>query len=161
MAKALKLIIEWISLTVDSWFLWLTRYAFKYYFMNNCMWKYINCPYWMTFIEYMLIFVWIMFQPVPWDFVFNPFMPTVPTFAVRETGVSRHNGGASGAPIMPRDVSLSDSKWVKNKRCSCATWTLVVRLFWPRFWANHDTLSKKLVTAFLVHLQYFHTRYFF
>jgi len=137
MAKALKLIIEWISLTVDSWFLWLTRYAFKYYFMNNCMWKYINCPYWMTFIEYMLIFVWIMFQPVPWDFVFNPFMPTVPTFAVRETGVSRHNGGSAGAPlkplrvdsvlralsslrglrerltslpIMPRDVSLSDTK---------------------------------------------------
>ena len=66
----------------------------------------------------------------------NPFMPTVPTFAVRETDVSRHNGGTSGAPlkphrddsalrallrggvqgghprfpIMPRDVSLSDSK---------------------------------------------------
>ena len=52
--------------------------------------------------------------------VVNPFMPTVPTFAVRETDVSRHNGGASGAPLMPRDVSLSDSKclnggheWVK------------------------------------------------
>ena len=67
---------------------------------------------------------------------FNPFLPTVLTFAVRETNVSRHNGGTSGAPlkplrddstvralssqgfkggtrgspIMPRDVSLSDSK---------------------------------------------------
>ena len=65
-------------------------------------------------------------------------MPTVQTFAVRETDVSRHNGGTSGAslkplrddsalrtlsslrglrgateggsPIMPTDVSLSDSK---------------------------------------------------
>ena len=32
---------------------------------------------------------------------FNPFMPTVPTFAVRETDVSRHNGGTSGAPLKP------------------------------------------------------------
>ena len=31
----------------------------------------------------------------------NPFMPTVPTFAVRETDVSRHNGGTSGAPLKP------------------------------------------------------------
>ena len=28
-------------------------------------------------------------------------MPTVPTFAVRETDVSRHNGGTSGAPLEP------------------------------------------------------------
>ena len=40
----------------------------------------------------------------------NPFMPTVafshPTFAVRETDVSRHNGGTSGAPLKPlRDDS--------------------------------------------------------
>ena len=36
----------------------------------------------------------------------NPFMPTVPTFAVRETDVFRHNGGASGAPLKPlRDDS--------------------------------------------------------
>ena len=66
----------------------------------------------------------------------NQFLPPVPTFAVRETDVFRHNGGTSGAPIkplrddsalralssqgfkggtrgapiMPRDVSLSDSK---------------------------------------------------
>ena len=33
--------------------------------------------------------------------MFNPFLPTVPTFAVRETDVSRHNGGTSGPPIMP------------------------------------------------------------
>ena len=33
-------------------------------------------------------------------------MPTVPTFAVRETDVSRHNGGTSGAPLNPlRDDS--------------------------------------------------------
>ena len=37
-------------------------------------------------------------------------MSTVPTFAVRETDVSRHNGGTSGSPIMPGDVSLLDSK---------------------------------------------------
>ena len=36
----------------------------------------------------------------------RPFMPTVPTFAVRETDVSRHNGGTSGAPHKPlRDDS--------------------------------------------------------
>ena len=34
------------------------------------------------------------------------FMPTVPKFAVRETDVSRHNGGNSGAPLKPlRDDS--------------------------------------------------------
>ena len=32
---------------------------------------------------------------------FNPFLPTVPTFAVRETDVSRHNGGTSDAPHKP------------------------------------------------------------
>ena len=33
-------------------------------------------------------------------------MPTVPIFAVRETDVSRHNGGTSGAPLKPlRDDS--------------------------------------------------------
>ena len=36
----------------------------------------------------------------------NPFMPTVPTFAVRETDVSRRNGRTSGAPLKPlRDDS--------------------------------------------------------
>ena len=34
----------------------------------------------------------------------NPFMPTVPKFAVRETYVSRHNGGTSGAPHKPLRV---------------------------------------------------------
>ena len=45
---------------------------------------------------------------------------------VRETDFSRHNGGTRGSPILPRDISLSDSKswnvgqkWVKtNLRCS-------------------------------------------
>ena len=38
--------------------------------------------------------------------IINPFMPTVPTFAVRETDVSRHNGGALSAPLKPlRDDS--------------------------------------------------------
>ena len=33
-------------------------------------------------------------------------MPTVPTFAVRETDVSRHKGGTSDAPLKPlRDDS--------------------------------------------------------
>ena len=37
---------------------------------------------------------------------FNLCMPTVPTFAVRETDVSRHNGGTSGASLKPlRDDS--------------------------------------------------------
>ena len=41
----------------------------------------------------------------------NPFMPTVPTFAVRETDVSRHNGGTSGAPLKPlRDDSVRLSR---------------------------------------------------
>ena len=41
-----------------------------------------------------------------WRRLVNPFLPTVPTFAVRETDVSRHNGGASGAPLKPlRDDS--------------------------------------------------------
>ena len=40
-------------------------------------------------------------------FKLNPFMPTVPTFAVRETDVSRHNRGSSGAPLKPpRDDSV-------------------------------------------------------
>ena len=34
----------------------------------------------------------------------NQFLPTVPTFAVRETDVCRHNGGTRGSPIMPRDA---------------------------------------------------------
>ena len=29
------------------------------------------------------------------------FLPTVPTFAVRETDVSQHNGGTWGAPLKP------------------------------------------------------------
>ena len=33
--------------------------------------------------------------------VINPFLLTVPTFAVRETNVSRHNGVTSGAPLKP------------------------------------------------------------
>ena len=42
-----------------------------------------------------------------YDISINPFMPTVPTFAVRETDVSRHNGGTSGAPLKPlRDDSV-------------------------------------------------------
>ena len=35
---------------------------------------------------------------------FNQFLLTVPTFAVRETNVSRHNGGTSGAPLKPLSV---------------------------------------------------------
>ena len=31
--------------------------------------------------------------------LFNPFLTTFPTFAVRETDASRHNGGTSGAPL--------------------------------------------------------------
>ena len=38
-------------------------------------------------------------QLVSRDLNCNPFMPTVPTFAVRETYVSRHNRGTSGDPL--------------------------------------------------------------
>ena len=39
-------------------------------------------------------------------YILNQFLPTVPTFAVRETDVSRHNGGTSGALLKPlRDDS--------------------------------------------------------
>ena len=36
------------------------------------------------------------------------FLPTVPTFAVRETNVSQHNGGTAGAPLKPLrdDIAL-------------------------------------------------------
>ena len=37
-------------------------------------------------------------------------MPTVPTFAVRETDVSRHNGGPEGAPLKP----LRDDKALRT-----------------------------------------------
>ena len=38
--------------------------------------------------------------------VFNPFLPTVQTFAVRETDVSRHNRGTWGVHLKPlRDDS--------------------------------------------------------
>ena len=38
--------------------------------------------------------------------MFNQFLTTVTTFAVRETDVSRHNGGTSGAHLKPlRDDS--------------------------------------------------------
>ena len=42
----------------------------------------------------------------------NQFLPTVPTFAVRESTIVSEGfkGGTRGSPIMPRDVSLSDSK---------------------------------------------------
>ena len=40
------------------------------------------------------------------ELLFNLFMPTVPTFAVRETDVSQHNGGTSSTPLKPlRDDS--------------------------------------------------------
>ena len=43
-----------------------------------------------------------------------PFLPTVPTFAVRETDVSRHNGGTASAPLKPlRDDSAPPRKRVE------------------------------------------------
>ena len=87
-------------------------------------------------------------------------MPIVQTFAVRETAVSRHNGGTAGAPlkplrddsalgalsslrglrgspIMPWDVSLSDNKcwnggheWVKL-RCIRKYRDKCMALEWP------------------------------
>ena len=58
-------------------------------------------------------------------------MPTVKTFAVRETDVSRHNGGASGAPLKPlRDDSalraLSGKNWLQ-KRNGGQKWVYIIR----------------------------------
>ena len=42
----------------------------------------------------------------------------VPTFAVRETDVSRHNGGTSGAPLKPlRDDSALMQYAFKQNEC--------------------------------------------
>ena len=46
--------------------------------------------------------------------IINPFMSTVPTFAVRETDVSRHNGGTAGAPLKP----LRDDGALRALSCS-------------------------------------------
>ena len=47
-------------------------------------------------------YIWICYLLL----IVNPFMPTVQTFAVRETDVFRYNGGISGAPLKPlRDDS--------------------------------------------------------
>ena len=48
----------------------------------------------------------------------NQFLPTVPTFAVRETDVSWHNGGSSGAPLKPHNPRLNPGqqmleRWAK------------------------------------------------
>ena len=41
----------------------------------------------------------------------NPFIPTVPSFAVRKTDVSRHNGRTSGAPLKPlRDPHYAERR---------------------------------------------------
>ena len=37
-------------------------------------------------------------------------MPTVPTFALRDTDDSRHNGGTRGAPIMSEHKNTSEHK---------------------------------------------------
>ena len=51
-----------------------------------------------------LTVVWKKVEPL--HLFINPFLPTVPAFAVRETDVSRHDGGTSGAPLKPlRDDS--------------------------------------------------------
>ena len=47
----------------------------------------------------------------------NPFMPTAPTFAFRETNVSRHKGDTSGAPLKtPRDDSVNSQSTFVSER---------------------------------------------
>ena len=66
----------------------------------------------------------------------NPFLPTVPTFAVRETVVSRHNGGTSDALLKPlRDDSLSGLRGAPEGPPLCRE-TLVSRT------ANVGTVGK-------------------
>ena len=63
--------------------------------------------------------------------------PLRSTFADRETNVSRHKGGTRGSTIMPRDVSLSDTKcwnggheWVNELRFLPTDDRCGTRTFW-------------------------------
>ena len=57
----------------------------------------------------------------------NPFVPTVPTFAIRETDVSRHNGGTSGVPLKPHrdDSALRALSSQRGSRVALITVTVV------------------------------------
>ena len=59
----------------------------------------------------------------------NPFLPTVPTFAVRETDVSKHNVGSSGVPLKRlRDDSalraLSSLRGLRGAKIGCENATV-------------------------------------
>ena len=45
--------------------------------------------------------------------------PLRSTFAVRETDVSRHNGGTSGAPLKPLRDELNPSETARSDLTSC------------------------------------------
>ena len=55
-------------------------------------------------------------------------MSTIPTFAVRETDVSRHNGDTSGAPLKPLRV---DSALIVYN--ICPRWQSPVFTLWLNF----------------------------
>ena len=81
----------------------------------------------------------------------NQLLPTVPTFAVRETDVSRHNGGTSGAPLKPlRDDSQSLEQQMLERwtKIGCETATvgqnrLNMHMIIPhrRWWGSRDDNS--------------------
>jgi len=96
---------------------------------------------------------------------FNPFLPTIQTFAVRDTDVCRHNGGTRGSPIMPRDVSLSDSKFLNGGH----EWDIIKGNFIDTrntstlCRANTNGLYIKFVysTSILLHTKYIAYKYYF
>ena len=52
-------------------------------------------------------------------------MPTVPTFDVRETYVSRHNGGTLGAPLKP----LRDDSALRGQEGTVGKNRLIIRVY--------------------------------
>ena len=64
-------------------------------------------------------------------------MPTIQTFAVRETDVSRHKGGASGAPLKPLRDDSALIVWIQNvgkgqsRGCPAQTYTEETRFHFP------------------------------
>jgi len=74
-------------------------------------------------------------------------MPTVPTFAVRETDVSRHNGDTLGAPLKPlRDDSalraLSCSKSVSQQMLRCQSLGQQMLEQWAKIGCENATVGK-------------------
>ena len=89
-ARALTRIMCHVSSITDTFHVSLTV---SYFIVEHCHY----------FIEYETFYVTIVSYIVEFNIVdlyLNPFIPKFPTCAVRESYVSRYNGGTSGAPIL-------------------------------------------------------------